>query len=206
MEMTEMNKGILFIISGPAGSGKGTVVRELISSHSDIKLSVSATTRSPRPGEENGVHYHFITKDEFERRIKNGEILEYTTYCENYYGTPLKEVNEALERGNDIILEIEVDGAMQVKKKIENSVTIMLTPPDSVTLENRLRSRGTETDEVIKWRLERAKEEIRLLPDYDYSVINEDGMSDKCAEQIYGIICAEHKRTLHTRDIIKKFI
>ena len=101
-----MRKGILFIISGPAGSGKGTVVKELISAHSEIKLSVSATTRNPRPGEENGVHYFFISKDEFEGRIERGEILEYTTYCDNYYGTPLKEVKRALDSGKDMILEI----------------------------------------------------------------------------------------------------
>lgn len=201
-----MRKGILFIISGPAGSGKGTVVNQLVAKHSDIKLSVSATTRNPRPGEKNGVHYHFITKEEFENRISRGEILEYTTYCENYYGTPLKEVKEALENGEDIILEIEVDGAMQVKNKIEGSITIMLTPPDACILENRLRSRGTETDEVIKWRLERAKEEIRLLPKYDYSVINEDGKMEECAELVYSIICAEHSKTQYTKEIVKKFI
>jgi guanylate kinase len=201
-----MKKGILFIVSGPAGSGKGTVVKELIDKHKDIKLSVSATTRNPRPGEENGVHYHFITREEFEGRISRGEILEYTTYCENYYGTPLKEVNEALETGQDMILEIEVDGAMQVKSKIDGSVTIMLTPPDAEILEKRLRSRGTETDEVIKWRLERAKEEIQLLPKYDYSVVNEDGQAEKCAELIYSIICAEHASTERTKEIVKKFM
>ena len=110
-------KGILIIVSGPAGSGKGTVVKELVDSHEEIELSVSATTRNPRPGEINGVHYHFIDKAEFENRIANGEILEYTTYCENYYGTPLKEVKRALAKGKDIVLEIEVDGAMQVKTK-----------------------------------------------------------------------------------------
>lgn len=199
-------KGILIIVSGPAGSGKGTVVKELVDSHEEIELSVSATTRNPRPGEINGVHYHFIDKAEFENRIANGEILEYTTYCENYYGTPLKEVKRALAKGKDIVLEIEVDGAMQVKNKIESSITIMLTPPDACVLENRLRSRGTETDDVIKWRLERAKEEIELLPKYDYSVINEDGGIEKCAELIYSIICAEHAKTARTKEIIKKFM
>lgn len=202
-----MRKGILFIISGPAGSGKGTVVKEIINNHKDIALSVSATTRNPRPGEEHGVHYYFITKPEFEGRIERGEILEYTTYCDNYYGTPLKEVKRALNRGQDIILEIEVDGAMQVKKKVRNSVAIMLTPPDGETLERRLRNRGTETEDVIKWRLARAKEEILLLPKYDYSVVNEDGKISECAELIYDIIRAEHQKTKNTKkELIKKFI
>ena len=202
-----MRKGILFIISGPAGSGKGTVVKEIINNHKDIALSVSATTRNPRPGEEHGVHYYFITKPEFEGRIERGEILEYTTYCDNYYGTPLKEVKRALNRGQDIILEIEVDGAMQVKKKVRNSVAIMLTPPDGETLERRLRNRGTETEDVIKWRLARAKEEILLLPKYDYSVVNEDGKISECASLIYDIIKAEHQKTKNTKkELIKKFI
>jgi guanylate kinase len=199
-------KGILIIVSGPAGSGKGTVVKELVDSHEEIELSVSATTRNPRPGEINGVHYHFIDKAEFENRIANGEILEYTTYCENYYGTPLKEVKRALAKGKDIVLEIEVDGAMQVKKKMRNAITVMLTPPDGETLERRLRSRGTETDEVILWRLARAKEEIALMPKYDYSVVNEDGKVKECAELIYNIISAEHAKTKRTKTIIKKFI
>jgi guanylate kinase len=202
-----MRKGILFIISGPAGSGKGTVVKEIINNHKDIALSVSATTRNPRPGEEHGVHYYFISKEEFEGRIERGEILEYTTYCDNYYGTPLKEVKRALNRGQDIILEIEVDGAMQVKKKVRNSVAIMLTPPDGETLERRLRNRGTETEDVIKWRLARAKEEILLLPKYDYSVVNEDGKISECASLIYDIIKAEHQKTKNTKkELIKKFI
>jgi guanylate kinase len=202
-----MRKGILFIISGPAGSGKGTVVKEIINNHKDIALSVSATTRNPRPGEEHGVHYYFITKPEFEGRIERGEILEYTTYCDNYYGTPLKEVKRALNRGQDILLEIEADGAMQVKKKVRNSVAIMLTPPDGETLERRLRNRGTETEDVIKWRLARAKEEILLLPKYDYSVVNEDGKISECAELIYDIIMAEHQKTKNTKkELIKKFI
>ena len=201
-----MKKGLLFIISGPAGSGKGTVVSSLLSKHPELKLSISATTRAPRPGEVNGVHYYYISKEEFESRIENGKMLEYTTYSGNYYGTPMKEVNEAMDSGYDVILEIEVDGAMQIKKKIENSVTIMLTPPSAEVLEKRLRGRGTETEDVIKWRLERAKEEIKLMPEYDYAVVNEDGGADICAEEIYGIIKAEHQRTLYTSSIIEKFI
>ncbi len=202
-----MRKGLLFIVSGPAGSGKGTVVNTLVKNHPEIYLSVSATTRKPRPGEAHGVHYYYISKEEFEDRIRNGQMLEYTTYSGNYYGTPLKEIEEAMERGKDIILEIEVDGGMQVKKKLPDSaVTVMLTPPDKEVLEARLRGRGTETEDVIRWRLERAKEEILLLPDYDYSVVNEDGKSDLCAEALYRIIEAEHQKTKYTKTIIEKFI
>ena len=201
-----MKKGLLFIISGPAGSGKGTVVNSLIKNHPELSLSVSATTRAPRAGEINGVHYHFISKDEFEKLIEKGEVLEHTTYCENYYGTLKREVLKANKAGRDIILEIEVDGAMQVKKKVRGAVTIMLTPPDAASLEKRLRGRGTETDDVIKWRLNRAKEEIKLIGNYDYSVVNNDGEADKCAKLIYDIIKAEHQKTKYTKSIAEKFI
>ena len=201
-----MKKGLLFIISGPAGSGKGTVVNSLIKNHPELSLSVSATTRAPRAGEIDGVHYHFISKDEFEKLIEKGEVLEHTTYCENYYGTLKREVLKANKAGRDIILEIEVDGAMQVKKKVRGAVTIMLTPPDAASLEKRLRGRGTETDDVIKWRLNRAKEEIKLIGNYDYSVVNNDGEADKCAELIYDIIKAEHQKTKYTKSIAEKFI
>lgn len=201
-----MRKGLLFIVSGPAGSGKGTVVNELIANHPSLTLSISATTRQPRPGEVDGVHYHFISKEEFEQRIKDGKMLEYATYSGNYYGTPQKEVEEAMNEGKDVILEIEVAGAMQIKEKIKDSVAIMLTPPSKEVLESRLRGRGTETEEVIKWRLERAKEELSLMPQYDYSVINEDNKSDECAEMIYTIIKSEHQRTIYTSQITEKFI
>ena len=200
-------RGTLFVISGPAGSGKGTVVKELISAHGEIALSVSATTRQPRPGEVHGVHYFYISREEFEKRIADGDILEYTTYRDNLYGTPLKEVKRALNKGKDIILEIEVDGAMQVKRRIRGAVAIMLTPPDYETLERRLRGRGTEKEEDILWRLERAKAEIKLVDRYDYSVINEDGRAKECAELIYNIIKAEHQKTKNTKkELIKKFI
>lgn len=202
-----MSKGTLFIISGPAGSGKGTVVKALIEKHPELMLSISATTRQPRAGEEHGKHYFFITQEEFEKRIARGEMLEYNHFTGNgnYYGTPKKEVENALENGKDVILEIDVNGAMQIKSKMDSSVTIMLTPPSSSVLEARLVGRGTEEADEIKKRLETAKEEIKLLPRYDYSVVNEDGKIKECADLIYSIITAERHKTVKTKSIIENF-
>ncbi len=200
-----MDKGLLFIISGPAGSGKGTVVKSILKKHPEIKLSVSMTTRQPRPIETPNVDYYFVTKEFFKDKIDNNEMLEYADYNGNYYGTLKSEVFDSLENGRDVILEIEVDGAMQVKATHPEAITVMLTPPDSETLENRLRGRGTETEENILKRLNKAKIEITFLPKYDYSVINEDGGADACADLIYSIMQAEHSKTVHTKSIIKKF-
>ena len=185
-----MRQGILFVISGPAGSGKGTVVESLCKNHSDVGLSVSMTTRQPRSMDVDGVTYYFTTREDFENRIKNGEFLEYNIFSGNnqYYGTPKFSVEKSLSEGKDIILEIEVNGAMNVKKVFPSAVTIMLTPPDAKTLNARLRGRGTEKEEEILNRLETAKKEIKLLPQYDYSVVNEDGKIEDCAELIYSII------------------
>ena len=200
-----MSNGILMVISGPAGSGKGTVVKLLRERLPELALSVSATTRSPRPGEEDGVHYHFISRDEFERRIAAGEILEYTEYCDNYYGTPAEAVRRVLEDGKDMVLEIEVDGASQIKKKFPDAVTVMLIPPDGDTLEARLRGRGTETDEVIRWRMTRAREEIALSKDYDYIAVNNDGLADECAADLQAILKSEHFRQSRMTNVTDAF-
>ncbi len=180
------------VISGPAGSGKGTVVKLLREKVEDLALSVSATTRQPRPGEENGVHYFFITREDFEARITEGEILEYTEYCGNLYGTPAEAVRKVLGEGRDMVLEIEVDGASQIKRKFPDAVTVMLIPPDGETLEARLRGRGTETEDVILKRLQTARSEIAKAKDYDYIAVNGDGAADDCAESLRAILTAEH--------------
>ena len=200
--------GLLVIISGPAGSGKGTVVKKLLSSHSELRLSVSATTRAPRPEDEHGVTYYFITKEEFKQRIDDGQMLEYNYFegNNNYYGTPKKEVEMALASGYDVILEIDVNGAMQIKEKMPDAVTVMLTPPDGKILRERLEGRGTESIEEINERLQTAKKEVMRLPEYDYSVINETGKADECADAIYSIIVAEHHKTKYTKSIMEKCI
>lgn len=183
-------KGLLIVVSGPAGSGKGTVNAKLLE-RDDFKFSVSATTRLPRPGEVDGVNYYYITHEEFEKRIALDEMLEYTSYCGNYYGTPKKEAEMVLESGKNLILEIEVDGAMQVKSKYPDAVLIMLLPPSYRVQEDRLRGRGTETEQKILERLEQTKNEVVKASEYDYIVYNRDGESDKCAEDILAIVRAE---------------
>lgn len=185
-----MNKGLLIVISGPAGSGKGTVNKILLDSP-DYAFSVSATTRAPRPGEVDGVNYHYISFEDFEARIGRGELLEYTKYCGNYYGTLKSETEAVLESGRNLILEIEVEGASNIKRLCPEAILIMLLPPSYAVQEQRLRGRGTETEEVIRARLARAREELEFLPNYDYVVYNEDGGAEKCAEDIRQIVRAE---------------
>lgn len=201
-----MNKGLIIVISGPAGSGKGTVVASLREMIPNIGFSVSATTRAPRPGEVDGVNYHYITRERFAELLEGGEILEHTEYCGNMYGTLKSEAVRVLEEGRDIILEIEVEGALQVKRLLpEDTVTVMLIAPDKHELERRLRGRGTETDEVIKTRLSRAITEIGLAENYDYVVTNETGKSGECAEKIRSIIGAEHSKYTRMKDTIKAY-
>lgn len=192
-----MNKGIVLVLSGPSGSGKGTVV-ELLKKNPKLFLSVSATTRSPREGEEDGKQYYFLSEEEFLKRLKNGGMLEYNMYCGNYYGTPLREVETQIDRGNDVLLEIDVNGAMQVKEKLP-VVTVFLIPPSFQELKKRLCGRNTESDEVIACRLNEALAELKYIDDYDYIVINDDACS--AASQIEAIIQAEKCKTKINKEL-----
>ncbi len=201
-----MRKGLIFVISGPAGSGKGTVVKLLREMIPTLGFSVSATTRAPRPGEVDGVNYHYMSREDFKRLLDDGMILEHTEYCGNFYGTLKSEAEKVLAEGRDIILEIEVDGALQVKRLLpDDTVTVMLIAPDRDELERRLRGRGTETDDVIVKRLARAVDEVALAEKYDYIVTNETDKSDECAEKIRSIITAEHLKYALMRDTIDRY-
>lgn len=190
-EMSE--RGLLIVFSGPSGVGKGTVRQEIFSTPDHkFEYSVSMTTRAQRPGEVDGVDYFFRSRDEFETLIKKGQMLEYAEYVGNYYGTPLTYVNETLDKGIDVFLEIEVQGALQVKKKVPDGVFIFLTPPDLEELKDRLVGRGTDSQEVIARRIERAKEEIALMREYDYAVVNDE--VPLAAERVKKIIESEHFR------------
>ena len=199
-----MEKGLLIVISGPAGSGKGTVTDILTDNYNFVK-SVSITTRSPRPGEVAGKHYNYITHEEFEKRIADGDTLEYTHYCGNYYGTPKTEAENVMESGNHLILEIEVDGAMQIKAKRPDAVLIMLLPPSFKKQEERLRGRATETEEKILSRLEQTKKEVPLAPKYDYVVYNYDNRSEDCANDILAIVRAEALASKRHPDTAEKY-
>lgn len=203
--MGNNEKGLLIVISGPAGSGKGTVVSHVREKLPDIGFSVSATTRLPRPGEKDGIHYFFITREEFEKKLELGEVLEHTEYCGNYYGTLKSEIQKVISEGHDLILDIEVDGATQIKKQFPDAVCIMLVPPNKEILEERLRGRGTESEEVVFKRLLRAKEELGYLPMYDYVVVNPTDMAKECADEIIAVITAEHRRSSRQKNFIENY-
>lgn len=181
-----MEKGKLVIVSGFSGVGKGTVVKELVEKYDDCVVSVSATTRSPRKNEIDGVHYFFKTKEDFETMIQEGELLEYAQYVDNYYGTPLEFVNENRNRGIHVILEIETQGALKVKEKSADAKLVFILPPSAAELKNRLAGRGTETEEVIRKRLQRAAEETEYIDDYECYVVN-DKVAE-CVEEIREIL------------------
>lgn len=198
-------KGLLIVVSGPAGSGKGTVLKHVLKNE-DFKYSVSATTRAPRPGEINGVNYHFITKEDFLERIASGKMLEHTEYCGNYYGTPLKEAEEVLASGKHLILELEMEGAMNVKRMYPDAVLILLIPPNYATQEARLRGRATETEEKIIARLAKAREEIQLANEYDYVIYNRDFGDKEAAADMFAIVRAEIASTKRNPKIIENYL
>lgn len=189
--MREMNrKGLLLVVSGPSGCGKGTVLGEVFARQPDTYYSVSATTRSPRPGEVDGVQYHFLTKEEFEEKIAAGQMLEYAQYAGNYYGTPAQAVDEKLAQGKNVVLEIEVQGAKQVKLRRPDAVMIFIMPPSMKELRRRLTQRGTEAQEVVERRLETARQEMPQAKDYDYIVFNDT--VEEAAQDVCAILRARH--------------
>lgn len=204
--MEKEKNGLLIVISGPAGSGKGTLIAWLLENDTQFAYSVSATSRPRLANEQDGVNYWYLTREEFEARIRRGEMLEYTEYCGNYYGTPLKEATETLASGRHLILEIEVEGAMQIKKKFPDALLIMILPPSHKKQEERLRSRGRDSEEQILRRLEVAKRELTFLERYDYVVINRDGEVEQAAADLLAIVRAETLSVRRNPNIRESFL
>ena len=196
-----MRKGLLVLVSGPSGTGKGTVCNLLREKHPELAYSISATTRQPRPGEVDGVNYYFYDKAKFEAMIEAGELLEWANVYGNYYGTPKQAVLDRLEAGEDILLEIDTQGALNVMEALPEGLYVFLLPPSLEELEKRLRGRGTETEESIARRLGAAKEEIGRAVKYRYVVVNDT--VEKAEETIANIIAAEHNRTDLNEDLLK---
>ena len=195
------NKGILIVVSGFSGSGKGTIMKRLLEKYDNYALSVSATTRSPRPGEEDGREYFFRTVEEFEKMIAKDELIEYAKYVDNYYGTPRAYVEEQLQSGKDVILEIEIQGALKVKEKFPETLLLFVTPPSAKELKNRLVGRGTESMDVIEFRMNRAKEEAEGMDCYDYLIVNDE--LEVCVEEVHRIIQGEHRRSIRNAAFIE---
>lgn len=195
-----MSKGVLTVVSGFSGAGKGTVMKRLIQKYDDYALSISVTTRNPREGERDGIEYFFKTKEEVEAMIENDEFLEYARYVDNYYGTPRFYVEEMLAKGKNVILEIEIQGAMQIKAKNPEAVLVFVTPPSFEELRNRLVGRGTETADVIESRLRRASEEAEGMPSYDYILVN-DQVED-CVDRLHQIILSERAKAQRNEEFI----
>lgn len=196
------NKGILAVVSGFSGAGKGTVMDALLKRYDNYALSISATTRNPRPGEQDGVHYFYKTVPEFEQMIREDAFIEYAKYQNNYYGTPKEYVEEQLNSGKDVILEIEIQGALHVKRQRPDTLLLFVTPPSAEELERRLTGRGTETPQEIQGRLRRAVEESEYMEDYDYIVINDK--VDDCVANIHELIQMRHQTADHQALFISK--
>lgn len=195
-----MKRGKTFIVSGPSGVGKSTVLKALLEQRDHVVFSVSATTRAPRPGEEDGVHYHFLAVETFREWITREEFLEYAEYVGNFYGTPKRDVDAAMDRGDDVILDIEIQGALQVKGKRPETVSIFIAPPSWAELERRLTERGTDSPEKIQKRLLRAKVECQTAHTYDYFVINDS--VERAVRELDAIMTAEHCRPVERMEII----
>ena len=197
------NRGILIVVSGFSGAGKGTLMKELLRRHPDTyALSISATTRSPREGEVDGREYFFISTEEFEKMIAKDGLIEYARYVENYYGTPRGYVEEKLGQGKDVILEIEIQGALKVEKAFPDTLLLFVTPPSASELKSRLVGRGTETMDVIRSRMDRACEEAQGMENYDYLIVNDD--LDTCVEEMHSIIRAEHRKISRNAQFMEK--
>ena len=194
---------ILIVFSGFSGAGKGTIMKELLKRYPDTyALSVSATTRAPRPGETEGIEYFFKTREEFEKMIEKNELIEYALYVENYYGTPRAYVEKQLEAGRDVILEIEIQGARKIKAMFPDTLLLFVTPPDAGTLKERLLGRGTDEETVVLARLARACEEALGIEDYDYLVVNE--VLEDCVEKVHSIIQNEHQKVNRNQEFINR--
>lgn len=200
MENKMNKKGLIVVVSGPAGSGKGTVMK-YIKENPDFVFSISRTTRYIRDGEVDGVHYYFVSKEEFKQKLLEDDFLEHTEYCGEFYGTPRSLVYDQLEKGKNVILEIEVDGAMQIKAKCPDAVLIMLLPPSFSIQEARLRGRGTDPEEKILKRLEQTRRELTLVDHYDYVIINEDNKAKEAADDIFAIVHSEKLSTKRHVDV-----
>lgn len=191
MDNQQVHTGKLFIISGPSGAGKGTICKQLVD-ETDVKVSVSMTTRSPRPGEEDGISYYFTSQDDFRAKIENGGLLEYAQVYGNFYGTPKQQVIDRLSQGIDVVLEIDIQGALKVKESYPNGVFIFILPPSMAELRKRITGRGSETEEAINLRLGETLKEVSYIDKYDYCVVN--GELEEAVSRVKAIVIAEHSR------------
>lgn len=196
------DRGILVVVSGFSGAGKGTLMKALLEKYDNYALSISATTRKPREGELDGREYFFKTKEEFEQLLQEDALIEYAQYVENYYGTPKAYVEEQLAKGKDVVLEIEIQGALKVKEKLPDTLLVFVTPPSAKELKNRLVGRGTETMEVIESRMKRAVEESDGMNGYDYILVNDN--LEQCVEQMHRLIQSQHCASVYNADFISK--
>ena len=195
-------KGILLVVSGFSGAGKGTLMKELLNRYDNYALSISTTTRGPREGEQDGREYFFVTRDKFESMIEDGELIEYAQYVNNYYGTPRQYVFQQMADGRDVILEIEIQGALKIKERFPEALLLFVMPPSADELKHRLTSRGTETADVIAARLHRAAEEAVGINSYDYILVNDQ--IDTCVEEMHQLIQAQHNKVSNNLDFIEQ--